>query len=57
VPNGTYTAQVVEGGTTASLSNAVTVTTIPLNQAGGFFGTYQVNLQAPQAFRTAFPRK
>jgi RHS repeat-associated protein len=55
VPNGTYTAQVVEGGTTASLSNALTVTTIPLNQAGGFFGTYQVNLQAPQAFRTGFP--
>jgi RHS repeat-associated protein len=55
VPNGTYTAQVIENGTTASLSNSVTVTTIQLTQAGGFFGTYQINLQAPQAFRTGFP--
>jgi hypothetical protein len=55
VPNGTYTAQVIENGTTASLSNSVTVTTIPLTQAGGFFGTYQINLQAPQEFRTGFP--
>ena len=55
VPNGTYTAQVIEGGTTASLSNSVTVATIPLTEAGGFFGTYQINLQTPQAFRTGFP--
>jgi RHS repeat-associated protein len=55
VPNGTYTAQVVEGGTTASLSNSITVAAIPLYQAGGNFGTYQVNLQAPQEFRYGFP--
>jgi RHS repeat-associated protein len=55
VPNGTYTAEVIENGTTASLSNSVTVSTIPLGEVGGFFGTFQINVQAPQEFRTGFP--
>ncbi|MGB7985008.1 MAG: Ig-like domain repeat protein, partial [Terracidiphilus sp.] len=52
IPAGSYTAQVTEGSSTVSLTNALTVTAVSASTSGQ---QVQVNLVAPQEFRTGFP--
>jgi RHS repeat-associated protein len=54
VPTGIYTAQVIENGSTVSLTNALTVTAAsnPVSNPGA---SIQVTLDTPEDFRAGFP--